>query len=129
MEKRSVAAMAEEIMTAASMEGLRVRHAVGKEQTGSQMVVLDVVEFPPGSVHVLHRHPNCEQLTYALEGSSLHLSTEGKTRVEQGEAVFVSQGEWHGIENDTDRPAIVLIIYGGVGNLEEAGYEELDQNE
>ena len=128
MEKRSVAEIAEEVMTAASMEGLRVRHTVGKEQTGSQRIVLDVVEFPPGSVHVLHRHPNCEQLTYALSGPSLHLSTDGKTRVEEGEAVFVAQGEWHGIENDTDQPATVLIVYGGVGNLAEAGYEELEES-
>lgn len=126
MEKRSVESIAEEVMTKPSMEGLRVRHTITKEEAGSSQVTLDVVEFPPGSVHVLHRHPNCEQLTYALKGSHLHLSEEGKTRVNEGEAVFVERGEWHGTENDTEQPTTVLIIYGGVGNLEEAGYEELE---
>lgn len=129
MDIRSVQSIEEEVKTAESMKGLRIRHAVGKEQTGSSKVVLDVVEFPAGSVHVLHRHPNCEQITYALKGSSLHLSEGDKTRVDEGEAVFVEQGEWHGIENDTEESAVVLIIYGGVSNLEEAGYEEMEDAE
>jgi cytochrome P450/quercetin dioxygenase-like cupin family protein len=127
VKKRTVEAVAEEVMTRPSMEGLRVRRTVNRKEVGSTKVVLDLVEFPPGSSHVLHRHPNCEQITYALQGSSLHLSESGKTRVNEGEAVFVEQGEWHGIENDTDEPSIVLIVYGGVGSLEEAGYEELDE--
>lgn len=72
-------------------------------------VVLDVVELPAGSVHVLHCHPSCERVTYALKGSSLHLREGGKMRVNEGDAVFVEQGEWHGIENDTDEAAVVLI--------------------
>ncbi len=91
-------------------------------------VVLDVVELPAGSVHVLHCHPSCERVTYALKGSSLHLREGGKMRVNEGDAVFVEQGEWHGIENDTDEAAVVLIIYGGVSNLQEAGYEELAED-
>ncbi len=91
-------------------------------------VVLDVVELPAGSVHVLHCHPSCERVTYALKGSSLHLREGGKMRVNEGDAVFVEQGEWHGIENDTDEAVVVLIIYGGVSNLQEAGYEELAED-
>jgi hypothetical protein len=38
--------------------------------------------------------------------------------------VFISRGEWHGVRNDTERPALTLVIYSGAGTLEEAGYEE-----
>ncbi len=45
-------------------------------------------------------------------------------RLNKGDAVFIAQGEWHGVRNDTDRPAVTLVIYAGAGSLAEAGYEE-----
>jgi quercetin dioxygenase-like cupin family protein len=45
-------------------------------------------------------------------------------RLNEGDAVYIVQGEWHGVRNDTDRSAVTLVIYAGAGTLEEAGYEE-----
>jgi quercetin dioxygenase-like cupin family protein len=75
-------------------------------------------------VHLLHRHPNAEQIMYVLEGSCLGLSEGEPVRLKESDAVFIPQGEWHGVRNDTDRPAVTLVIYAGAGTLEEAGYEE-----
>ena len=64
-----------------------------------------------------------KQIMYVLEGSCLALSESEPVRLEEGDAVFIAQGEWHGVRKDTDQPAVTLVIYSGAGNLEEAGYE------
>jgi quercetin dioxygenase-like cupin family protein len=55
-------------------------------------------------VHLLHRHPNAEQIMYVLEGACLALSEGGAMRLGEGDAVFIAPGEWHGVRNDSDRP-------------------------
>jgi quercetin dioxygenase-like cupin family protein len=96
---------------------------LNEEEAGSKRGVLAISEIPPGKRHVLHRHPNCEQITYVLSGSGLHLTTGEPVRQETDEAVYVAPGEWHGFENDTSKNATLIMIYSGVGSREEAGYE------
>ena len=124
MKIRNVRDVAEQVMTKADQEGLIVRNVINKDDAGSRTMLLLSVELPPGTVHLLHRHPNAEQIMYVLEGSCLALSEGEPVRLNEYDAVFISQGEWHGVRNDTGRPAVTLVIYAGAGTLEEAGYEE-----
>jgi hypothetical protein len=59
--------------------------------------------------------------------SCLALSEGEPVRLNRGDAMFITQGEWHGVRNDTDQAASTLVIYAGAGTLEEAGYEEHPQ--
>jgi quercetin dioxygenase-like cupin family protein len=113
-----------QVMSKPDQEGLIVRNVVNKDDAGARKIILLSSEFPPGKVHLLHRHPNAEQIMYVLEGSCLALSEGEPVRLNEGDAVFIAQGEWHGVRNDTDRPVVTLVIYAGAGALEEAGYEE-----
>jgi quercetin dioxygenase-like cupin family protein len=113
-----------QVMTKPDQEGLIVRNVINKDNTGTRRVILLTSELPPGKVHLLHRHPNAEQIMYVLEGSCLALSEDEPVRLNEGDAVYIVQGEWHGVRNDTDRSAVTLVIYAGAGTLEEAGYEE-----
>ena len=116
--------VAARVMTKPDQEGLIVGNVINKDGAGARKIILLSAEFPPGKVHLLHRHPNAEQIMYVLEGSCLALSEGEPVRLKEGDAVFISQGEWHGVRNDTDQPAVTLVIYAGAGSLEEAGYEE-----
>jgi quercetin dioxygenase-like cupin family protein len=116
-----------EVMTKPDQEGLIVRNVINRDVAGARRIIVLTSEFPPGKVHLLHRHPNAEQIMYVLEGSCLALSEGEPVRLKEGDVVFISQGEWHGVRNDTDRPAVTLVIYAGAGSLEEAGYEEHPQ--
>ena len=111
-------------MSKPDQEGLIVRNVINKDNTGARRVILLTSELPPGKVHLLHRHPNAEQIMYVLEGSCLALSEDEPVRLNESDAVYIVQGEWHGVRNDTDRSAVTLVIYAGAGTLEEAGYEE-----
>jgi quercetin dioxygenase-like cupin family protein len=121
---RNVRDVAAQVMTRPDQEGLIVRNVINKDDAGASTMILLSSELPPGRVHLLHRHPNAEQIMYVVEGSCLALSEGEPVRLKEGDAVFISQGEWHGVRNDTDRPALTLVIYSGAGTLEEAGYEE-----
>ena len=124
MEIRNIRDATAEVMTKSDQEGLIVSNVINREVAGARGILLLSSELPPGKVHLLHRHPNAEQIMYVLEGSCLALSEGEPVRLKEGDAVFIAQGEWHGVRNDTDQPAVTLVIYAGAGTLEEAGYEE-----
>ena len=124
MEIRNIRNVAPQVMTKPDQEGLIVRDIINRDVAGAHRIILLSSELPPGRVHLLHRHPNAEQIMYVLKGSCTALSEEEPVRLKEGDAVFIAQGEWHGIRNDTDESAVTLVIYAGAGTLEEAGYEE-----
>ena len=121
---KNIRDVAAQVMSKPDQEGLIVRNVINRGDTGARKIILLSSEFPPGKVHLLHRHPNAEQIMYVLEGSCLALSEGEPLRLNEGDAVFIAQGEWHGVRNDTNQPAATLVIYAGAGTLEEAGYEE-----
>jgi len=123
-EDKNIRDVAAQVMTKLDQEGLILKNVVNRDDTGARKIILLSSEFPPGKVHLLHRHPNAEQIMYVLEGSCLALSEGEPVRLNKGDAVFIAQGEWHGVRNDTDRPAVTLVMYAGAGGLEEAGYDE-----
>jgi quercetin dioxygenase-like cupin family protein len=124
MKVRNIQDVPAQLMTRPDQEGLIVRNVINKDDAGARSMILLSSEIPPAKVHLLHRHPNAEQIMYVVEGSCVALSEGEPVRLKEGDAVFISRGEWHGVRNDTERPALTLVIYSGAGTLEEAGYEE-----
>ena len=124
MKVRNIHDVAAQVMTRPDQEGLIVRNVIDRDKAGATSMILLSSELPPGRVHMLHRHPNAEQIMYVAEGSCVALSEGEPVRLKEGDAVFIARDEWHGVRNDSDRPALTLVIYSGAGSLEEAGYEE-----
>jgi quercetin dioxygenase-like cupin family protein len=122
---RNIHDVAAQLMTRPDQEGLIVRNVINKVDAGATSMILLSSELPPGTVHLLHRHPNAEQIMYVLKGSCVALSEGGSVRLKEGDAVFIGRSEWHGVSNEGgERSALTLVIYSGAGSLEEAGYEE-----
>jgi quercetin dioxygenase-like cupin family protein len=128
VERRSTETTPEDpsIPGRAGWEGMHVWWLVNRAETGADQVVFVRSDFPSGKMHELHRHPNCEEVIYVLEGSGLHLGEGEPVRLEQGDAAYIGRGEWHGFHNDTGQVTSLIGVYGGVGSLEEAGYEAAD---
>ena len=128
MEIRNGRDVVGQVMTKPDQEGLIVKNIINRDVAGARRIILLSSEVPPGKVHLLHRHPNAEQVMYVLKGSCTAFSEGEPVRLKEVDAVFIAQGEWHGIRNDTDESAVTLVIYAGAGTLEEeAGYEEHPQ--
>ena len=58
-------------------------------------------------------------------GNTVHLTEGDPVRLEEGDLLFISKGEWHGFANDTDRAPVAVTVMGGVSHYSEAGYEIL----
>ena len=104
------------------ISGARVQPLINSANTNSHRGMLAIAEFAAGGEHKLHRHPNCEQATFLLSGSGLHLTDRGDVRQESGDAIYVSKGEWHGFRNPGNGAARLVTLHGA-GSLPEAGYE------
>lgn len=91
---------------------------------GAGGVVLNIGELPSRTAHQLHRHANAEQALLVLKGRGLHLRADDEpVEVEDGDAVFIPAGEWHGFANPYPETVTIASIYGGIGRREDAGYE------
>jgi quercetin dioxygenase-like cupin family protein len=122
MQKVSVRNTVPDQKTHPDISGARVQSLINSGTVGSHRGMLSVAEFEPGGEHKLHRHPNCEQATFLLSGSGLHLTDRGEVPQEIGDAIYVSKGEWHGFRNTSTEIARLVTLHGA-GNLAEAGYE------
>jgi quercetin dioxygenase-like cupin family protein len=102
----------------------RIWRGAGRNETGAAGLVFEVIEFDPGTKHILHRHPNCEQFMYLVAGSAKALTRDGNVALKAGDGIFIPRNEWHGLLNDGDDVVHLVHVYGGVGSLDEGGYEE-----
>ncbi len=105
------------------IEGVVVKPLLN-EGMGAEQYWLVHSEFPPGSGHRPHRHPNRDQAIYVLSGSLLYTDSDGGThRLGEGDVVHVPAGEWHALDNDGDESAFTLGLHGGTGSPQGGGYE------
>lgn len=108
---------------ATRIEGVKLRLLLG-EEIGADQYWIAHTEFPPGTLHRLHRHPGRDQAIYVVSGELVQTGRDGPLRtLAAGDVVHVPAGTWHGLENRGAVPAFTLAIYGGTGSAEAAGYE------
>ena len=101
------------------------RALVSREATGTDSLVADVVRFPPGFNHQLHRHPDGDQVVVVLDGQVVAYDETEEHEIGAGTAILFEAGSWHGVRADSGT-AIILNIFPGVGSVPEAGYEASD---
>ncbi|GGF35235.1 cupin domain-containing protein [Subtercola lobariae] len=104
------------------------RHIAGAERTGTPDVLVDVVTFPPGFVHRMHRHPHADQFLVPLTGAVFFETVpQGDEAVEigVGQILIVPRDGWHEVSNRGDVDCQVLHFFGGAGRMEEVGFEPL----
>ena len=51
------------------------------------------------------------------------LTDDEPIRLRKGDLVFIPKREWHGFANDSDRPTVVVSVFGGVSAYEDGGYD------
>lgn len=125
-ELRNVANTAEdaEMVKRPEMVGMHVHWLISKNNTDATKVLFDTAIFPVHVNHGLHRHPNSEEICYIVKGQGYHLSEGEPVLQQEGDAVYIPAGEWHGFHNHTDEPVLMVSCWGGVAAIADAGYEE-----
>jgi quercetin dioxygenase-like cupin family protein len=114
-----------EIFTRWDISGHQVnRHLLSKALTGTEGVVLDQMTFPPGFVHLMHRHPYADMVIIPLSGVVQFLGVPGAPiEVPPGHVLVVPRGNWHEISNVSAVDSQVLHFFTGVGAVDDIGYE------
>ena len=95
-----------------------LKFIVTAAETGGRMTVFETTEFP-GYKTMWHRHDNCEETFYVLEGV-LTVKSGGKTHhAPAGSFVYIARGTPHGQGNFSDRPVrfITTVTPGGIEAL------------
>lgn len=88
----------------------RVKFIASSADTGGATAVLELIEFP-GYKTAWHRHDNCEESFYVLEGT-LTIQLADKTyALPAGSYVFIPRGTPHAQGNFTPEPVRLLTTF------------------
>ncbi|MGI8486353.1 MAG: dimethylsulfonioproprionate lyase family protein [Thermomicrobiales bacterium] len=98
---------------------------VGEAQMPGAEQTLGVVTIHPGSRNPLHRHPNCEELLYVLEGEADHKLGDEVFHIRAGDVIRIPRGIEHWAEAKGNSPLVAVISFSSADrrteNLEESG--------
>jgi quercetin dioxygenase-like cupin family protein len=100
------------------------QHLLNESLTGTPEIVADVLTFPPGFIHHMHRHPHADMIVVPLTGNLLFLGDMDRTEeLEPGRLLVIPRDNWHEFRNVSGASSTVLHIFSGVGAVEDIGYE------
>jgi quercetin dioxygenase-like cupin family protein len=84
---------------------------VGNEQMPGARQTFGVVTIHPGKRNPLHRHPNCEELLYVLEGEADHRLGDEMYHLRPGDVIRIPQGVPHWARATSDSPVVAIISF------------------
>lgn len=76
----------------------------------SPHLFFDVYGILPGQSQKIHTHLNSDKIYLVLEGEAVVTVGDTHRTILNGQAVFASAGEPHGIQNNGQSPAAVLVV-------------------
>lgn len=79
--------------------------------------------FGPGTVHMKHRHDNCEEICYILKGHGLAGVGDDRGELTAGDVHYIPAGCEHWLANISEAEDLAAPgWYIGVGGLDESGF-------
>lgn len=82
------------------------------EATGAKGLVVIEVTLAPGGGHAFHKHPQQEEVIYAIEGEVEQWLDQEKQTLKTGDSVYIPSGAVHASFNTSQRDAKLLAILG-----------------
>lgn len=76
---------------------------------------LDYTIMPPKTTIGYHQHVGSEEVYVILSGSGKITLNGNEKRVSVNDVILARNGDWHGLENDTNENLIILVFEGKVG--------------
>lgn len=84
---------------------------VGEEQTPGAEQTMGIVTIQPGKRNPLHKHPNCEELLYVLEGEADHKLGDEMFHISAGDVIRIPRGIEHWAHAKGDTPLVAVITF------------------
>jgi quercetin dioxygenase-like cupin family protein len=92
--------------------------------TGAGQLTVIEVTLQPGKGHDFHKHPDQEEVIYAVSGSVEQWLEQEKRDLHTGDSLFIPADTVHASFNVGDDPVILLAILGPC--VGDQGYELVD---
>jgi quercetin dioxygenase-like cupin family protein len=93
-----------------SVGGLDLSFLETTESGDGSLTLFEMTVQPNARMPIAHHHRNWDETVYGLAGVSIW-RVDGQDRLLQpGETIFIGRGVVHAFRNDTQSPAICLVI-------------------
>lgn len=76
----------------------------------TERMFCDVYCLLPGQEQRLHRHADSDKIYFALEGEVVATVGDESRTLQPGDAAWSQPGSEHGLRNESDQPAKVLVF-------------------
>jgi quercetin dioxygenase-like cupin family protein len=76
--------------------------------------------LPPGEGNPVHRHPNCEEALFLLNGEIEHFikgAAQERVRLKAGEAILIPRDAIHNATNVGAGPAELLVSFSSADRM------------
>lgn len=101
---------------------------IAHADTGSRFGATLLARLPPGAGYEVHRHRDVERVIYVLEGRGVHRGSNRPIVIDADDVLVLPPGSWHGFENESDCPAVLLILYAPATSFPFEDYERAGPN-
>lgn len=76
---------------------------IAPNELQSNIQTVNYVELGPGESYTPHRHPDCEECFFALEGEATAFIESKGINITKGDFLVVEKNEEHSFKNETDK--------------------------
>jgi mannose-6-phosphate isomerase-like protein (cupin superfamily) len=103
--------------------GSEIRPLVDRTNSEISRCSLAEETLPPGHAVAPHRHREIEEIYYILSGTGVMTVGEQSRQVSSGDAVYISRGQVHSLNNTGSEPIKLLLVCGPAFFYEDAIFE------
>ena len=98
-------------ITALTSESQVSHQLLWNENSASERITITKVHVFPGKSNARHKHDTSEQIWIALKGRGRLLLEDGETKeFAEGDVVRFSDGDTHGIMNESDEEFVYISV-------------------
>jgi quercetin dioxygenase-like cupin family protein len=83
--------------------------------------------MPAGKAHEFHKHPDCEEILYILEGQAEQWVEQERRILGPGDVAHIPKGAVHATYNNSDQPLTFLAILGPATDQAPASIDVYDE--
>ncbi len=91
----------------------------GRAFGNSDDITVGRVTIKPGMSNPRHRHPNCDEVLYLLQGTLEHTLDEDIVVVQAGDTLSVRRGVSHNATNTGNGDADMIVIFSSADRMVE----------
>ena len=77
---------------------------------GSNNMALGTQQIPIGAGIPVHQHHEADEVLFVLEGAGFGILGDTRMSIEEGSAMYVPTGVWHGVENPDSELSLLWAV-------------------